>query len=95
MSSEEEHGPFGTWGILGGIAITFLAWGLLIYFVIGEKGPPDWDFSVISDIPGESTYSTYNPARPHGLVPGIEPTPVEPQHVMKPVSKTQQMEAPK
>ncbi len=92
MSSEEES-PIRTWSILGGIAATFLAWGLLIYFVIGDKGPPYWDFSVIPDIPGESTFSSYNPVRPHGLVPGIEPVPVEPQHVMGPVSKTQQEEA--
>ena len=93
MSSEEELGAVKTWSIIGVIAGGFLAWGLLIYFVIGDKGPPDWDFSVIPDIPGQSTYSSYNPVKPHGLVPGPESTPVEPQHVLGPVSKTQEMEA--
>ena len=95
MHSEEEFSRVKTWSIIGAIAAGFLAWGLLIYFVIGDKGPPSWDFSVIPDIPGQSAYFTYSPTRPHGLAPGPEPAPVEPQHVMGPVSETQRMEAPK
>jgi len=95
MPTEEEQSAVKTWSIIGAIAAGFLAWGLLIYFVIGDKGPPDWDFSVIPDIPGQSTYSSYNPIKPHGLVPGPESTPVEPQHVSGPVSKMQEMEAPR
>ena len=95
MRSEEEFSLIKTWSIIVAIAAGFLAWGLLIYFVIGDKGPPSWDFSVVPDIPGQSTYSTYSPLAPHGLVPGPEPTPVEPQHISGPVSRTQEMEAPK
>ncbi len=95
MTSEEEFSFIKTWSIITAIAAGFLAWGLLIYFVIGDKGPPGWDFSVIPDIPGQSTYSTYNPERPNGLAPGIEPAKVEPQHVMGPVSEIQKMEAPR
>ncbi len=95
MHSEEEFSWVRTWSIVGAIAAGFLAWGMLIYFVIGDKGPPKWDFSVIPDIPGESAYSSYSPTTPHGLAPGPETTPVEPQHVMGPVSETQRMEAPK
>jgi hypothetical protein len=95
MRSEEELSWVRTWSIIGAIAAGFLAWGLLIYFVIGDKGPPNWDFSVIPDIPGQSAYSTYSPTRPNGLAPGPEPASVEPQHVMGPVSKMQEMEAPK
>jgi len=95
MRSEEELSWIKTWSIIVAISAGFLLWGLLIYFVIGDKGPPDWDFSVIPDIPGQSAYSTYNPTRPDGLAPGPEPATVEPQHVMGPVSKMQKMEAPK
>jgi hypothetical protein len=91
--SEEEQSAVKTWSILTAIAVGFLFWGLLIFFVIGEKGPPDWDFSVIPDIPGESTYSTHNPSRPHGLVPGPEPMPVDPQHVRGPGPEAQQLGA--
>jgi len=95
MHSEEQLSWVKTWSIVWAIAAGFLAWGLLIYFVIGDKGPPDWDFSIIPDIPGQSVYFTYSPTRPHGFVPGPEPALVEPQHVMGPVSETQRMEAPK
>ena len=89
--SEEEKSSVATWSILTAIAVGFLLWGLFIFFVIGEKGPPEWDFSVIPDIPGESIYSTHNPTTPHGLVPGPEPTPVEPQHVMGHGPEAQQL----
>jgi hypothetical protein len=95
MVSEEKRSLIKTWSIIGGIAVGFLAWGLLIYSVIGDKGPPGWDFSVIPDIPGQASYFTYSPTRPTGLAPSPEPPYVEPQHVMGPVSETQKMEAPK
>ncbi|SPF50901.1 conserved hypothetical protein [Syntrophobacter sp. SbD1] len=95
MASEEELSAIKTWSIIAAIAVGFLAWGMLIYFVIGDKGPPGWDFSVIPDIPGQSVYSSSSPIKPHGLVPGPESTPVEPQHVSGPVSEAQRMEAPK
>jgi hypothetical protein len=93
MTTEEELSWSKTWAIVSGIAVGFLAWGLLIHFVVGDKGPPGWDFSVIPDIPGESVYSTYSPIRPHGLVPGPESNPVAPQHVSGPVTPMQQAEA--
>ena len=95
MPSEEELSSIKTWSIIGAIAVGFLAWGMLIYYVIGDKGPPGWDFSVIPDIPGQSTDSSYSPIKPHGLAPGPESNPVEPQHVAGPVSEAQRMEAPK
>ena len=94
MLTEEDISWVKTWAILAGIAAGFLAWGLLIYFVVGDKGPPNWDFSVIPDIPGQSAYSSYSPVTPNGLVPGPEPASVEPQHVSGPVSAMQQTERP-
>ncbi len=90
MAAEEVGNQVTTWSIIGGIAVGFLCWGLLIYYVIGDKGPPNWDFSVIQDIPGESTYSTMNPERPHGFAPGLMN--VDPQHVMDPETGYQMLE---
>jgi hypothetical protein len=95
MPTEERSSGLKTWAVICGIAAGFLAWGLSFYFIIGDKGPPGWDFSVVPDIPGQSTYSSYNPIKPHGLVPGPESTPVEPQHVSGPISETQREEASK
>ncbi len=94
MASEEESSAVLTWGILSGIAVGFLLWGLFIFFLIGDKGPPVWDFSAIPDIPGESTYSTYNLTRPHGFGPGPLTAPPEPQHVMGPGPEAKPVEAP-
>lgn len=60
------------------IAALFLGYGIFMYFAIGDKGPPDWDFgSIEQDTPGQSVYSTGQPG------------PTEAQHVAgKPESPT-------
>ena len=55
------------------LAASFLAWGFLLFYTIGDKGPPPWDFGIVRDIPGESAYSTHR-VQPDGPGP-------EPQHV--------------
>ena len=61
------------------IAISFLAWGLFIFFSVGDKGSPPWDFGIVQDIPGESAFSTHPPKAP-------EP---EPQHVSQKPAKVE------
>ena len=51
------------------IAALFLGYGVFMYFAIGDKGPPDWDFGSIEDTPAQSIYSTGQPG------------PTWPQHV--------------
>ena len=53
------------------IAISFFVWGLFVFFSVGDKGLPPWDFGIVQDIPGESAYSTHPPK-------ATEP---DPQHV--------------
>jgi hypothetical protein len=47
-----------SWGMLLGIAILLILWGILIYLTVGDRGQPDWDFGAQKDVPGESPYST-------------------------------------
>jgi hypothetical protein len=47
-----------SWGIVVGMALLFFIWGLTIFFTVGDKGPPSWDFGTVQDIPGESPYAT-------------------------------------
>jgi len=68
--------------IVMAIALSFLAWGLLIFFSVGDKGSPSWDFGIVQDIPGESVYST------HGTVPGTASEP-DPQHVSQKPSQAE------
>ena len=51
------------WLIVLFLAFLFIAWGLFIFFAVGDKGPPAWDFGVIRDVPGESPYSTERPSK--------------------------------
>ena len=52
-----------SWIIVIAIAVVFVVWGLFIFFTLGDKGPPPWDFGVIRDVPGESPYSTERPGK--------------------------------
>lgn len=62
--------------ILTGVALLFLFWGMSIFFSVGDKGMPSWDFGAVKDVPGESEYST-NDGRP---LSGTS-MPLEKQHV--------------
>jgi len=68
------NGPFKTLILVSVLAVSFLVWGFLLFYTVGDKGPPPWDFGVVRDIPGESAYSTQRP------LPGKMSFP-EPQHV--------------
>ncbi|MGD0230219.1 MAG: hypothetical protein ABSC19_07660 [Syntrophorhabdales bacterium] len=61
------------WLIVCTIAVLFVLYGFLAFYVIGDKGPPDWDYGSLPDVPGQSAYSTY-PYRAGSLQP-------EPQHI--------------
>ena len=64
------------WGVILALALLFVAWGLFIFFTVGDKGPPAWDFGVVRDIPGESPYSTHRSM-------GTKEAAPDPQHVME------------
>ena len=55
---QEEKSRIKDWLVPVAIAVLFLFWGLLIFFMVGNKGQPPWDFGVVEDIPGQSPYST-------------------------------------
>jgi hypothetical protein len=61
------------WLIVCAIAILFTLYGFFAFFIIGDKGRPDWDYGSLPDVPAQSEYSTY----PYGGGP-MRP---EPQHV--------------
>jgi len=58
ISKQREKTNRVGWIIVVAMALLFILWGLFIFFAVGDKGPPSWDFGVIKDIPGESPYST-------------------------------------
>jgi hypothetical protein len=33
--------------------------GFFVFFIVGDKGPPDWDYGTVKDLPGQSPYAIY------------------------------------
>ena len=58
VSEQKDSSTLKDWLVPIAIAVLFLVWGLLIFFMVGNKGQPPWDFGVVDDIPGQSPYST-------------------------------------
>ena len=65
--------------VVVGLALIFLAWGGIIFFAVGDKGQPSWNFGVVPDVPGSSRYSTLAPAA--AAKPGAAGGKVDVQHV--------------
>jgi hypothetical protein len=53
-----------TWIIVGLLLLWVFFKGGLAYFMIGDRGMPDWDYRPVKDVPGESPYAIYEPL-PH------------------------------
>ncbi len=62
------------WVIVCALALGFLLYGLIMYHYVGDKGPGEWDFGTVEDIPGQSIYSTTPAVRGPAAIP-------VPQHV--------------
>jgi hypothetical protein len=71
-----------SWVIIFVLAVLFVAWGLFIFFTVGDKGPPSWNFGVVRDIPGESPYSTQQMGKGGRGAP-------EPQHIFEKPSQVE------
>jgi hypothetical protein len=56
---EDPKGSVKLWIIVGSISLAFLLYGLFMFFAVGDKGPPDWDFGIVEDTPGKSVFSTH------------------------------------
>jgi hypothetical protein len=64
------------------LALTFVAWGFLLYYTVGAKWPPPWSFGEVQDLPGASVYSTETGKRLLGTGPRrLQDIPPQPQHV--------------
>ncbi len=74
FESEEQGPSLRGWVYVCGLALFFLLYGLFMFYTVGDKGPPEWDFGIVEDIPGASVYSTNEPLTGGTVAPA-------PQHV--------------
>lgn len=84
-SNGEQRASIKSWLIIVGLSVGVLIWGFLIFFTVGDKGLPPWDYSILPDVPGQSVYSTHSAPEFSGKVPKpIQKDEVVRQHVMEP-----------
>lgn len=50
-----------TWFIIALLVLIVLFQGGLSFFVVKDRGQPDWDYRPIRDVPGESPFALYEP----------------------------------
>lgn len=79
----DRKANLSTFLIVFGLAAGFLLWGIFLFYTVGVKWPPAWDYGAVPDVPGQSPYST-DSAR---LLPNVPPyflherAGLSPQHV--------------
>ena len=76
--SEYEHesrkSPRSGWWTVVAICASLAAWGLIQYATVRDS-PRQWDFGALPDAPGQSVYSTSQPARMKIVPPQMQPLP--------------------
>jgi hypothetical protein len=84
--SSPASGRWRDWLIVLAVAAGFSLWGLFIFYTVGVKWPPAWNFGTVPDVPGLSEYSTGGQqSLPTVASPYLhEQAILSPQHVMGP-----------
>ena len=60
MNHSEDHGSLaGTWLLIAVMLGIIFFKGLFSFFVVADKGPPDWDYRPVKDVPAQSEYANY------------------------------------
>ncbi len=67
--AHDEGGNLKSWAIISGLTVAVFLWGFLIFFTVGDKGLPPWDYTILPDVPGKSVYSTEGARNYSGEVP--------------------------
>lgn len=56
---EHEGSAVKTWLVVFLLLLVIGFQGALSYFLVGDRGQPDWDLRPVKDVPGESPYAVY------------------------------------
>ena len=58
-ANDSKESTLRTWLVILLLVTAVLAQGLLAMLVVGDQGPPTWDYRPLRDVPGESAYAIY------------------------------------
>ena len=85
-NGQHTEGSTRGWVMVFCVAALFLAWSLFIFFTVGVKWPPVWDFGGKPEVPGLSIYSTHptKKGQPQAAAALHEGDALAPQHVREP-----------
>ena len=39
------------------LCVFILTYGAIVFWTVGDRGPADWDFGALPDVPGQSAFS--------------------------------------
>jgi hypothetical protein len=56
---QSEISSVPLWIVIWLLMLGILLKGHFAYNVVGDLGPPTWDFGIVQDVPGESPYAIY------------------------------------
>jgi nitrate reductase NapE component len=54
-----KESVLATWIFIIILAVYFLIYSLSAFVLIGDQGPPVWNFDIVKDVPGESPEAIY------------------------------------
>ena len=75
MTEEDGRSSTGwAWAVIVALCACLLAWGLLNYVLIRDE-PRRFDLNALSDVPGQSVYSTEPAPKGRLVPPQVEPLP--------------------
>lgn len=60
-SARTELSAWVTWGLVFLLALFVLLKGAFTFVLVGDLGPPAWDYRPVKDVPGQSPYAIYDP----------------------------------
>jgi hypothetical protein len=61
QTDESKKGTLSAWIIIPLLVLIVLGQGAFAYYVVGDRGQPDWDYRPVADLPGESPYAIFQP----------------------------------
>ena len=79
-NKEDTRRETGGWILVLAMAFAFLFYALFMFFTIGDKGPPGWDFGDIADTPGQSAFSTSPEPSGNDAAPSAQHVSEKPVH---------------